>query len=45
MGKRDKENKKGEKDKKDHWENKINPVVEENSGSKASVYHYIIYIC
>ena len=44
-GKKGGEDGKGERGGGGHWGNKVNPVVGENSGSKASVYHHIIYGC
>ncbi len=41
-GKRGGENRKGERG---HRGNKVDPVVEESSGSEASDYYHIIYQC
>ncbi len=43
--KRGGENGKGERDGGGHWGNKVDPVVEKSSGSKASDYYHIIYTC
>ena len=40
--KRDRENGRGERDGGGHRGNKVNLVVGESSGSKASIYHHII---
>lgn len=42
---RDGENVIDEKDGRSHWGNKIDPVVEKNSGSETNVYYHIIYYC
>ena len=43
--KRGGKNGRGEKVGGDHCGNKINPMVEESSGFKVSVYHHKIYQC
>ena len=40
---RGKENGRDERGERGHYESKINPVVGENSGFEAGVYHHIIY--
>lgn len=44
-GQRDRENRKGERGGEDHQRNKVDLVVGESSGSEASVYYHIIYLC
>lgn len=41
--KRSEENKRGEKDKRNYYRNKINLVIWKSSGFKANIYYYIIY--
>ena len=43
--KRGREDGEGERNGKGYQENKVNLVIRENSDSKASVYHHIIYNC
>ena len=43
--KRGGENERGEMGRGGHRGNKVNPIVEESSGSEASVYHHIINRC
>ena len=43
--KRGGENGRGEMGGGGHCGNKVNPMVEESSGSEASIYHHIIYQC
>ena len=43
--KRGRENGRGERGGRGYYGNKVNPMVGENSGSEASVYHHIIYRC
>ena len=41
--KRGEENRRSEKSEEGHCGNKVNLVIRKSSGSKASVYHHIIY--
>ncbi len=43
--KRDRESRKGERNKGGHQENMVDLVVEESSGSETSDYYHIIYQC
>ena len=42
-GKKNGKDREGERNRKSHQGNKVNLMVKENSDSKASVYHHIIY--
>ncbi len=44
-GKRGGENRKGKRGRGGYWRNKVDPLVEESSGSEASNYYHIIYRC
>lgn len=40
---RDRENRKSERNRRDHQENKIDPIIGESDNSEISVYYHIIY--